>query len=167
MKKRALRTSFTIFASILTLLLLACGAGVGYTWYVGQQPGKISAPVVAASRKPLHPSPSASHPAADAAVGASVQSLISPAAPGEETSLTVRTQPGADCSIKVMYDKLPSSDSRLQPAAADAFGMVSWSWKVEGAAPEGKWPVKVNCKKGDKSAVVQADLVVKLSARGD
>jgi len=146
--------------SIAVLLGLLVGGGVAYTWYMGQQPvapaavaiqeEKKSAPAV----KPTAPSPTGR-------VSASVQMLTSPVLPGENASITVRTNALAKCTIKVEYNKVPSTDSGLMQKAADEFGMVTWAWSVPAAAPLGKWPVKVTCANEKNSAMVQGDLVVK------
>jgi hypothetical protein len=151
---KSIRNTFT---SIVVLSVLAVGAGAAYTWYMGKtSPAALVTPVEAET------APVIKHvqPATNAPIGASVQTVTSPVNPGENASITARTSPGADCTISVVYDKTASKDSGLSAKTADEFGMVSWTWTIEASAPLGKWPVKVTCALGKKSALVQADLVV-------
>lgn len=147
--------------SVVALLLLAVGGGVAYTWYMGQDESDLSA---IAAPVEAEPAPVITHlkPAANAKVGAAVQMLTSPVAPGSNASITVKTNPDAVCTITVIYDKTASKDSGLSTKTADEFGVLSWAWTVEASAPLGKWPVKVTCTYNKQSAVVQGDLVVAL-----
>lgn len=149
-----------ILISIGALLVLAIAGGVAYTWYVGQagveNTSAVAAPVEVQSVTPLQHV----QPASNAKIGASVQSLTSPVAPGSNVSLTIKTLPDAECTITVVYNKVASTDSGLSMKIADEFGMASWTWTVEESVPLGTWPAKVTCVLGKQSAVVQADLVV-------
>jgi hypothetical protein len=149
--------------SIVVLLAVIVGGGVAYTYFLGpdgtQTADAITAPVEAPAPQPaIKPT----QPAADAKVSASVSMITSPVAPGSNSSVAIKTNAGAACKISVVYDKVETKDSGLTPKTADEFGTVSWAWTVGSSVPLGKWPVKVTCTnvKGDKSAVVQADLVV-------
>lgn len=150
------------FISIIVLLALFVGGGVGYTWYMGEYGPKVTSAAMPPAEKPassvqvIKPR----KPAPDAAVGASVYALTSPVAPGANASITVKTTPTATCTISVTYDKTASKDSGLIPKTANDFGVVSWTWTVDEAAPVGKWPAKVTCQYGQKSAVVVGELVV-------
>jgi hypothetical protein len=99
-------------------------------------------------------------PAANAKVGASVQTITSPVAPGDNASITIKTTPTASCTITVVYNKIASKDSGLTQKVADDYGVVSWTWTVGGATPLGIWPATVTCVYGKNSAVVQGDLRV-------
>jgi competence protein ComEC len=58
---------------------------------------------------------------------------VSPVAPtgqGGTATATVRTLPGANCSITVYYASGPSAAAGLLPKTADSVGSVSWSWRV-------------------------------------
>ncbi len=156
-KPSVLRLIRKIAISAAVILTLIIGLGVGYTWYMGRQ--KVAPDVVV---KPVDTAPAikTTQPAANAPVGVSVQSLISPIAPGTNTSITVRTTPSANCSISVIYNNVPSTDSGLKAQQADEFGMASWTWTVGESVPIGKWPIKVTCSYSKRSGVVQADLVV-------
>ena len=159
-KAKVLRKVRNITISVVVLLLLVVGAGVGYTWYVGQDEtgnlAAIAAPVEATPPPVIKPT----KPAANAKVGVAVQMLTSPVMPGENSSITVKTNAGSDCTIKVEYNKVPSADSGLKTKKADEFGIVSWTWTVEETVPLGEWPVDVTCAYNDQSAMVRGTLVV-------
>jgi hypothetical protein len=159
-RSRILKGARNALLSIVILLVLTAGTGVAYTWYMGQQPVKETAAAEPVETPPAPPVKKPQPAAPGAKVGASVQIITSPVASGANASITVKTNPDSSCTIKVVYDKTASTDSGLGPKKADEYGMVSWTWTVEATAPAGKWPVKVTCVKGDKSAVVQGDLKV-------
>ncbi len=153
--KRTIR-NIAISAGIAVALLVAAGAA--YTWYMGRHP-VTSAAIV---NEPVEAAPAIkpTQPAANSSVGVSVQSLVSPVAPGLNTSVSIRTTPSANCNISVVYKDVPSTDSGLKARQADEFGMASWTWTVGPSVPLGSWPVKITCSLGNKSGMVQADLVV-------
>jgi hypothetical protein len=163
MKTRIVRWIRTVVIGAAVLLIVIVGGGVAYTWYMGEH--STPAPVAAAEptdKVTVQAVPQRYQPAPNAKVGASVQSLSSPATPGEDVSMTVKTNPGATCTIKVMYDKQPSRDARLaEPVTADEYGVVRWEWTIESSVPLGKWPVDVTCAIDKQSAMVRGDLVIK------
>lgn len=87
------------------------------------------------------------------------QQAASKGAPGEVTivkapgtvarnataGVTVQTQPGAQCSISVIYKSGPSEARGLEPQQADGNGNATWSWTVGKNTSAGTWPVRVNC----------------------
>jgi hypothetical protein len=159
MKTRILKFIRNTLISVGVLLVLALGGGAAYTWYMGQTETPVAATPAPAATKPA-PVIKPTAPAPDAKMSASVQMITSPVAPGANASITVKSNAGSNCTIKVVYDKTASKDSGLIPKVADEFGMVSWSWTVEASAPVGKWPVKVTCANTKNSAMVQGDLKV-------
>lgn len=78
----------------------------------------------------------------------SVVSLTSPAAPFSDATLTIRTSPGAGCSIKVTYRSGPSRARGLYPQTADGRGRITWRWRVGSSTTLGRWPIVVSCEKG-------------------
>ena len=155
-RKKSIRKSATTF---MVLAVIFGAAGIGYTWYMGKnklasanQPAPVYTP-----RAVIQPPKIAS----DAPVGAAVQYATPEAKPGENVSVTVRTNPEADCQILVLYNKVKAVDSGLAPKAADEFGVVSWSWTISPSAPIGTWPAEVTCKNKIHSAVVKADIAIK------
>ena len=161
MKRRIVRVVRNIGISIVVLLLLVLGAGVAYTWYMGQETSS------AASAPPVQPVVTAAAtstksrvPAPDAPASASIQQLTSPASPGGTVDLTVRSNPTATCKIAVEYsNKQPGTSPALIEKATDDFGMVDWQWTVDATAPKGKAAVTVTCSLDEKrSAVIRGDL---------
>jgi hypothetical protein len=64
--------------------------------------------------------------------------------------VTIKTAPKARCSIDVEYKSGPSTASGLGDKTADSTGKVSWSWKVGGRTTPGRWPIYIDCAKGDR-----------------
>lgn len=159
MKAKLLTTLKRTLISIGVLLVVAVAAGAGYVWYSGQQ-----TPVASSQQKvtPAVTPTTPTHPqqAPDAVMEASVQSIDSPVMPGQNVTLTVRTNTKAKCTVSVVYDKTPSKDSGLIAKTADEYGMVNWTWTVDATAALGTWPVKVTCANDKHTAVVQADLTI-------
>lgn len=148
-----------IWCVILTALVGA--VGFAYVWYSGQQevPAASSPPVASVPTRPTIERPK---PNPKAPVSASIQMLTSPVHPGSNATLTVRTTPKATCTVSVEYDNdVKSIATGLKSAKADEFGMVSWEWTVEPAAPRGTWPVEATCTAYKKSAMVRGGLEVK------
>jgi hypothetical protein len=158
MKKKILRTIRNIAISIVVIIVVLVSAGLIYTWVVGKQ----TSPVVTAEPEETTVSTPTQRtaPADNATLGVSIQSLTSPVVPGENASVTIKTNPGAWCTIKVVYDKTPSKDSGLVGKTADEYGSASWTWTVNEGTVVGKWPVTVTCVRNKLSAVVIGNLVV-------
>lgn len=146
------------------VFLLLVGAGVAYTWYVGLQPAP--APEVVEDTRDERPAvTTARKMAPDAVIGVSKQMMTSPVMPGENVSLTVKTNPEANCSIVVTYGKKgetdkQSTDSGLRDKVASEYGMITWTWTVEPERPLGEWPVVVSCANEANSAELAVDLVL-------
>jgi len=162
-KKRAVRFIRNTLIGTAVVVIVLVGAGAAYTWYMGQTPPpKVGVEESTQSTQQAQqlraPAPS------NSPIGAAVQSLTSPVAPGQNVSMIVKTKPLATCEILVEYNKIASKDSGLIKKVADDFGIVSWTWTVDATAPEGKWPAKVTCELEKKSAVVIGDLVVSTKA---
>lgn len=148
----------TLISAVVLLVLLVAG-GVGYVWYMGQQPLATTAKAPAVeSKAPQEIKPTL--PSADTQESASIQFLTSPVAPGDKASVSVKTVATSSCTITVTYNHVASTDPGLVPKTADDFGNVSWDWTVDANAPVGTWPVKVTCARAEKSVVVQGDLQV-------
>ncbi len=60
-------------------------------------------------------------------------------------SLTVKTAPKANCSIRVVYKTTVSKAAGLEPKQANAAGTVSWTWRVGTSTAKGTWPITVSC----------------------
>lgn len=81
-----------------------------------------------------------------------VVSLTSPARRNSTATLKIHTEPGADCTITVMYKSGPSVARGLEPKIADLEGNVSWSWQVGGNTTPGTWKVIVASSHAGRSA---------------
>ena len=164
MKKKVLRTIRNVAISFGVILVLLVGAGLAYTWYVGQQQPVIAeeeetvTQTTPAQRTPTKPAP-------DAVVGVSQQYLTTPVQPGENASLSLKTNANATCSITVTYGDIEeeekrSTDSGLKDKVADDYGLVMWTWTVEEYRPYGEWPVEVTCANEVNSGYLRAFLEV-------
>lgn len=154
------KTARNVGISVVVLLLLLVGGGVGYTYFLGPDASQNAAAEAPPPASPTSPLFTPSKPAANARVGASVQTLTSPVVPGSNASISVKTNAGSKCTVSVIYDKAASTDSGLAPKAADEYGTVTWTWTVDKTAALGTWPVNVTCVYNTKSAVVRGDLQV-------
>lgn len=159
-KTKALTTLKRTLISIGVLLAVAVGAGSGYVWYSGQQQPVVSVATATPTPAAAHTGPTVARQAPDAVMQATVQTIDSPVMPGQNVTLTVRTNTYAKCTISVTYDKVPAKDSGLMAKTAGDDGMVSWTWTVDMAAALGTWPVKVVCANEKYTAMVQADLTI-------
>lgn len=150
-----------ILFSAFVLLVLIMAGGAVYVFMTGGSEAPVTinaAPASATEPTEIKPRQVAPNTPESAAV-----QIMSPAVrPGGSASISVKTLPGSACTIAVTYtdQKIPSKSAGLIPALSDDFGTVNWSWTVDDYAPAGSWPVTVTCAHNNKSAVVQADLVV-------
>lgn len=160
MKREQRKRSFRRLVTTSFVLLLVAGiAGIGYTWYMGQQETLASsepAPVYK-PRAVVKPPKIAS----DAPLGVSVQTFTPEGKPGENASVTIRTNPEAACAVTVKYGEVAAVDSGLVAKPADEYGVASWSWTIAPGAPVGKAPITVTCKNKKHSAVVVAEMMIK------
>jgi len=62
-----------------------------------------------------------------------------PVRPGRKATLVLRTEPGAVLDLSVYYKSGRSQAKHLGTAAADASGIVSWTWHVSGNTTSGEW----------------------------
>ena len=61
-----------------------------------------------------------------------------------QMNLTITSSPYAICNFIVSYGmNMPSRAFGIKPVTADAYGLASWQWQVEGKAPTGNWPLKI------------------------
>ncbi len=156
----ALRRARNIAIGAIALLVLLVAAGIGYTWYMGQNASTNPQAFATLEEVDVKQTPEPVKADPTAKVGASIQMLTSPVTPGSNASVMIRTNPLATCVISVEYDKVPSKDSGLIQKTADEYGMVEWAWTVEQSAPLGTWPVTMTCANQKNSAMVRGDLEV-------
>ena len=154
---RRRRRARRVAAFLLIMILLLGGIGAAYAWYTAQNAKVVvtetPTPVTRTIKKAVVP-------AKNVPVGVSVTILTSPIKPGSNASITIKTKPLAACSIRIEYDKRPSTDSGLVPKQADEYGVVTWTWTVESTRPVGKWPIDVTCAEDEKSGYVRGELIL-------
>ncbi len=109
--------------------IIVTSDGSGYSIETAKQ-GQAQAPPVV-------------QPTASSGLSIEVVSLTSPIAPGGRASLTIKTTPGAACTITVYYKSGPSQAQGLGPQTADSNGSVTWSWKVGSKTTPGTWRIVV------------------------
>ncbi len=143
---------------VFVLAVLLAGAGAGYTWYMGEQKTAAFVAETPVPSRRIEMKPTKQDPNAN--VGVSVQTLSSPVQPGQNASISVRTNQLANCTILVKYGEVIANDSGLAKKTADEYGTISWSWTVPANAPLGKSPVKVDCANKTKSGSVTGDLII-------
>jgi hypothetical protein len=141
------------------LIIMAIGGGMIYTWVMGQNEPALARSDVKPNSKQVNLTPP--KVSTTAPVGVAIQSVTSPVSPGENASVSVRTNPEVECSIVVTYDDTAAVDSGLVKKKADEFGTASWAWTVAQGVPLGTWPVDVTCQNKKHSAVLKVDLVIK------
>lgn len=163
-KSRIVKSAIYTITSFFVLSAVLVGAGVAYTWWAGQSDIDDTPVVVDSAESLKAPILKPTAPAANAKLGASIQMLTTPVAPGINASVIVKTNANSKCNISVLYNEIASKDSGLLSKTADEYGVVSWTWTVESSVPLGKWPVKITCVNGKQSAFVQGDLVVSKTA---
>ena len=163
LKKKFARVAGKIFLNAALLLVVIVTIGIAYVYFNHETSADGTTEEIVVNNEASAIKPSAPNPNAPAS--AAVLGITSPVVPGHNTSLSVRTNPGAECDIVFNYkDKnkkeITYRDSGLIRKTANEFGSISWAWTVGKEVPEGKWPVNVTCHYYDRSAVVIADLVV-------
>lgn len=160
MKVRANKSIRNAAVSAIVIIVLLVVAGTAYTWYNGQHASTILPAAAPADTANTDPPLRPVKPSANAKLGASMETITSPVAPGANASATVKTLPGASCGVTVTYNGVAIKDSGLTQKVASDFGIASWTWTVPSSTPVGTWPVSATCSFHKQSAVVQADLVV-------
>lgn len=153
-RKKAIRR--TVITVVVLILLFIVG-GLIYTWYMGKY-HPVATQTVTSTKKQVQTKPAVDD---QARVGVSSQVFTSDIKQGENVSLTVKTNPLAACSIRVEYNKQPSTDTGLVPKKADEYGIVMWTWTVESSQPVGRWPVDITCANAKNSGYLQLFLNVK------
>jgi len=95
------------------------------------------------------------------ALGVKVTAYSKTVKRGGAASLTIKTTPGAECGISVLYPDGPSSAKGLDPAKADKNGSIVWKWTVASSVKKGTWPIDVSCSVGDRTGDTETHFTVK------
>src|ERR1700757_1377423 len=117
-----LRVIRNTFIAVFVLVGLLVGGAFAYTWYNSQS---SETPKTTLAIKRSSPPKSLRKPSPTSKVNASLLMLTSPIAPGDNASMSVRTNADANCTIKAEYNKVPAKDSGLVPKKADELGNVT------------------------------------------
>jgi hypothetical protein len=142
----------------LVILILLVLAGVLYVLFSNQQ--GVHTDVVSAGAvnqaSPITPKA----PAANAKEGVAIQALTPSAAPGSVVSVVATTNATSRCTIHVDASVDSQDDPALAPQVADAYGTVSWSWRVSRAAGAGNKSLEVTCAYHGRTGVVDGQYTV-------
>lgn len=135
------------------VIAVPIGVKLAYGWFVGQTAGRpLSVKYIKLAD---------SGNTTDTKPTVAIRYLSSPVTPNTKGTLTVHTNPGANCSISIDYGKraVPMSIG-LAPKNADKTGAATWSWSVLSNTPTGTWPLTVTCTSQNNSARATQNLVV-------
>jgi len=149
---------------IIAIAILGVLFGVGslvFTWFEENFSGTPeSIKIIQVASKDS----SSNTPSPTAKVNATLQYIANPVTQGGDESMSVRTNLGTKCTVKVVYDKdgskVASVDPKLTEKTADAFGLVGWSWTVPTTVPAGKSQATATCSNPNSSVTVNGDFVV-------
>ena len=89
-----------------------------------------------------------------------VVSLTSPISHGSTAKLTVKTAPGALCTITVYYKSGASEAAGLGDQTAGSSGTVTWRWKVGTRTTPGLWSIVVTAEAGGQEESVEISFEV-------
>jgi hypothetical protein len=89
-----------------------------------------------------------------------IVSLTSPVSHGNAANISIKTAPGAACTIAVTYKSGPSRAKGLGPKIADNQGLIFWTWIVGTRTTPGQWPISVNCSAGGKQGTLETSFLV-------
>jgi hypothetical protein len=83
--------------------------------------------------------------------------------PGDATTLRAKTDPGINCTIKIIYGKAKTVAAvpGPEPKKTGDDGTVTWKWTVPSSMPIGKWSTTVTC--GDENNPGQASKILTVS----
>jgi len=151
----------TLAALLITamLIVVACGSSAGSPApsSAAKRPAPTSQVLGATSRPTTQAKPTADPNALAVKVTAHTKSVSR----GGTASVTIKTTPGAECGISVLYSGSPSSAKGLEPKKADKKGTVLWKWTVASDIKKGAWPIDVSCSVGDRTGDAETNLTVK------
>ncbi len=84
-----------------------------------------------------------------------VVSLTSPIGAGSTANLTVKTAPGANCTITVYYKSGASKAAGLGDQTASESGAATWKWKVSAGTTKGVWKIVVTAEAGGQEQTIE------------
>lgn len=151
-----------VFAALLVaaaIAVAACGSSAGSPApsTAAKSPAPTSQVLGATSRPTAQAKPTADPNALAVKVTAYTKSVQR----GGSASVTIKTMPGAECGISVLYSGSPSSAKGLEPKTADTKGAILWKWTVASNIKKGTWPIDISCSVGDRTGDAETKLTVK------
>jgi len=143
----------------IAVAVAACGSSAGSPApsTAAKSPAPTSHVLDATSRPTTQSKPTADPNAFAVKVTAHTKSVSR----GGTASVTIKTTPGAECGISVLYSGSPSSAKGLEPKKADKKGTVLWKWTVASDTKKGTWPIDVSCSVGDRTGDAETNFTVK------
>jgi hypothetical protein len=143
----------------IAVAVAACGSSAGSPApsTAAKSPARTSQVLDATSRPTAQAKPTADPNALAVKVTAYTKSV----GRGGAASVTIKTTPGAECGISVLYSGSPSSAKGLEPKKADKKGTVLWKWTVASDIKKGTWPIDISCSVGDRTGDVETKFNVK------
>ena len=141
-----------------TMTLAEARREIGISWvhyWLGIPVAAGPSPAASSTPTPTPTPGSSARPSG--AVMVTMTALTTPIAPGSNATATVKTTPGATCSIVVRYKSGPSKAAGLAPQTAAGAGIVSWTWKVGASTTPGSWPVTLTCTQGGVFGLGQSE----------
>jgi hypothetical protein len=158
---RAIVRRSNFFALLITaaLVLAACGSSAGSPApSSGVASPKPTSHVLGATSRPTP----LARPSVDPnALAVKVTAWTKSVKRGGAASTTIKTTPGAECGISVLYPDGPSSAKGLDPKQADKKGAIVWKWTVATSVQKGTWPIDVSCSVGDRTGDTEVKFTVK------
>jgi competence protein ComEC len=88
-------------------------------------------------------------------------SVTSPVAPGGLGTVTTRTLPGAEASIKVYVKSGLSQAQGLEAKKAGPDGSLTWTWRVGPSTSEGEYRIEVTASKGGETITRETTYTVR------
>ena len=153
------RWTLALLLAPAIVVVAACGSSAGSPAPSGAATSpKPTSQVLSATSRPTPPAKPSVDPNA---LAVKVTAHSKTASRGSVASVTIKTTPGAECGISVLYPDGPSSAKGLDPAKADNKGTIVWKWTVPSAVKKGTWPIDVSCSIGDRTGDAETTFTVK------
>ena len=130
--------------SALAVCVVACGGAAPPTASPLPSPTGVATP----SARPTDTPPPTATPLVTpepAALDVAALDVTARVRRGSTARVRVQTEPGAECSISVIYDSGPSQADGLKPKTTNRRGRATWRWRVGNGTARGTYPITVSC----------------------
>ncbi len=131
------RAGAAVYGTDVNGTIVVTSNGSSYRVAAAKQSQAKASPVVPVAPSPV---PTTAKPTAPTI---EVLSLTSPIDHGANATLSIKTAPGAACTITVYYKSGASEAAGLGPQNADGSGVATWRWKVGTRTTPGTWRIVV------------------------